>query len=154
MSKIVLVDPPGSVLHSIVQHDVAYVTEQCERNMLRHRYDTIAEGIGLDRRCHNFSLGLHNIDDSIQVTDQEAVDMAHYVLRKEGLLIGSSSAMNLVGAVRVAKGLDCGNVVTVLCDSGYRHLTRFWDRDFILDAGLEWPPDSERIPGCLRNSSE
>ena len=40
----------GSVLHSIAQHDVAYVTEQCERNMLRHRHDTIAEGIGLDRR--------------------------------------------------------------------------------------------------------
>lgn len=49
--------------------------------------------------------------------------------------------MNLVGAVLAARDLGPGHtVVTVLCDSGQRHLTRFWNRDFIEKVkALVWP---------------
>ena len=44
-----------------------------------------------------------------------------------GIFVGSSSAMNCVGAVKAARRLGPGHtIVTVLCDSGQRHLTKFW----------------------------
>lgn len=49
--------------------------------------------------------------------------MAHWLLQTEGLWVGSSSAMNIVGAVRTASKLPEGSkVVTVVCDGGQRHL--------------------------------
>ena len=151
--QIVLVDPPGSALYHRIHHGVAYAPQQQERALKRHRYDTLAEGIGLDRLTHNFLLGVDCIDDAIRVSDQEAVDMAHWLLRNEGLWVGSSSAMNVAGAVRVASSLSTGStVVTVICDAGSRHVTRFWNADFIREWGLKWPGDSsgECIPECLR----
>ncbi len=152
--NIVLVDPPGSALYNKIEHGVAYASEQQERSMRKHRYDTLAEGIGLDRVTHNFALGLDSIDRSIRVTDQEAVDMAHWMLRTEGLWMGSSSAMNLVGAVRVALDLTPGaNIVTMVCDAGQRHATRFWNPSFVQEWGCTWP-NSRTIPNCLRSKLE
>jgi cysteine synthase len=117
--------------------------------------DTLAEGIGLDRITHNFALGLDSIDKAIRVTDQEAVDMAHWLLSTEGLWVGSSSAMNVVGAIRTAHDLpEQSTIVTVICDGGQRHATRFWNPVFIREWGLKWPggsePDEkERLPECL-----
>jgi cysteine synthase A len=149
---VVLVDPPGSALYHKIQHGIAYAPQQQERNLKRHRYDTLAEGIGLDRVTHNLAAGLDCIDEAVQVTDQEAVDMAHWLLHMEGLWVGSSSAMNVVGAVRTARNLDTGcKVVTIICDAGQRHVTRFWNRDFILSWGLQWPGDTKRIPDCLQD---
>ena len=156
--RVVLVDPPGSALYHRIEHGVAYATQQAERTLRRHRYDTLAEGIGLDRLTYNFSLGLDCIDRAIRVSDQEAVDMAHFLLEQEGLWVGSSSAMNVVGALRTALSLPPDStVVTVICDGGQRHATRFWNPMFIRDEwGLIWPPDernkngTRRIPECLK----
>ena len=157
--RIVLVDPPGSALYHKIKHGIVYAPQQRERALKRHRYDTLAEGIGLDRLTHNFQLGLDCIDDAVRVTDQEAVDMAHYLLKTEGLWVGSSSSMNVVGAVRTAASLPKGStVVTVICDGGQRHVTRFWNRDFIVKWGLRWPGDNsmdtnaatdETMPDCV-----
>lgn len=160
--KIVLVDPPGSALYNKIKYNVAFASEQKERSMKRHRYDTLAEGIGLDRITHNFSLGADNgvIDDAIRVTDQEAVDIAHWLLREEGLFVGSSSAMNVIGAIRTVidareNNLEFHNVVTIICDGGQRHLSRFWNREFIIKWGLKWPGDDlnewiNRLPACIQ----
>jgi len=149
--KIVLVDPPGSALYNKVEHGVAYAVEQRERSLRKHRYDTIAEGIGLDRVTRNFSSGFDCIDSAIRVTDQEAVDMAHWILHIEGLWIGSSSAMNVVGAMRTALSLSEGSsVATIICDGGQRHATRFWDPTFIQEWGLQWP-GTDCIPECLQS---
>ncbi|OEU22832.1 PALP-domain-containing protein [Fragilariopsis cylindrus CCMP1102] len=149
--KIVLVEPPGSVLYNKVEHGVAYAVEQRERSLRKHRYDTIAEGIGLDRVTRNFSSGFDCIDSAIRVTDQEAVDMAHWILHIEGLWIGSSSAMNVVGAIRTALSLPEGSsVATIICDGGQRHATRFWDPTFIKKWGLQWP-GTDCIPECLQS---
>lgn len=152
--RTVLVDPKGSVLYSKIEHGVAFTTQQRERELLRHRYDSIAEGIGLDRITANMSQGLPFIDSAIAVSDQEAVDMAHFILDNEGLMIGSSSAMNVVGAIRTAlKMSPQSRVCTIICDSGQRHVTRFWNREFILSRGLQWPRDKESVlPECLQES--
>jgi len=151
-TQIVLVDPPGSSLYNKVKFGVAFAPQQAEQKLKRHRYDTIAEGIGLDRITHNFSLGEPFLDKAIRVPDQEAVSMAHWLLSVEGLFCGSSSAMNVVGAVETARSLPEGSVVvTVICDTGQRHVTRFWNRDFCRSWGLTWPGDDRKahIPQCL-----
>lgn len=45
--------------------------------------------------------------------------------------------MNCVGAVRVAQSLGPGHtIVTILCDSGMRHLSKFYDAQFLSQYGL------------------
>jgi cysteine synthase A len=150
--RIVLVDPPGSVLYHKIQDGIAYTPQQAERVLKRHRYDTIAEGIGLDRLTRNMTAGLDYIDEAVRVTDQEALDMAHWILQHEGLWVGSSSAMNLVGAIRTAATLPPESVVvTMVCDAGSRHVTRFWNRQFCQDWGLVWPGDEPRLPACIQD---
>lgn len=70
---------------------------------------------------------MHHITSSIKVTDEEAMAMARWLVEQDGIFIGSSSAVNCVAAVRTALKLGPGKrVVTMLCDSGTRHLSKFW----------------------------
>lgn len=67
------------------------------------------------------------IDDAVRVTDEEAMGMARWLVERDGIFVGSSSAVNCVAAVRVARRLGKGKrIVTILCDSGTRHLSKFW----------------------------
>jgi cysteine synthase A len=53
--------------------------------------------------------------------------MARWLVERDGLFVGSSSAVNCVAAVKTALELGSGHrVVTILCDSGTRHLSKFW----------------------------
>lgn len=66
--------------------------------------------------------------------------MAHFLLRNEGLWVGSSSAVNCVGAVKAARKLGHGNcVVTILCDGGSRHLSKFYNAQFLEEQDLHVP---------------
>lgn len=45
--------------------------------------------------------------------------------------------MNCVGAVRMARALGPGHrVVTLLCDGGQRHLSKFHSQQYLTEAGL------------------
>lgn len=58
-------------------------------------------------------------------------------MKNDGLFLGSSSAMNCVGAVRVAQSIGPGHtVVTILCDSGMRHLSKFYNAEYLTQYGL------------------
>jgi cysteine synthase len=153
--RVVLADPIGSVLFGKIEHGVAYTSQQQERTLLRHRYDSIAEGIGLDRITDNVNEGLPYIDSAISIPDQEIVKMAHYILREEGLMVGSSTAINIIAAIITATQQlpKHSRVCTIFCDSGQRHITRLWNRDYILSRQLSWPQDElhQQVPECLRN---
>jgi len=151
--KVCLADPPGSSLFHKVRSGVLYTQEQAEKQLQRHRYDTVTEGIGIDRLTANFSQGLaeHNhdamavIDSAVQVSDQEAVDMARYLLDHEGIFVGSSAALNVAAVVKVARELGPGKVlVTILCDGGQRHMSKFHNPDFLKDFGLRAASDHAR----------
>ena len=62
------------------------------------------------------------IDEVVAVSDVAAERMARRLAREEGLLAGPSSGANVHAACEVARSLDAGIVVTVLCDSGERYL--------------------------------
>lgn len=130
---VFLADPPGSSLYNKVKYNVAYSPEQAERRLRRHRYDTIIEGVGLDRVTNNFDQAI--IDDAFSVSDEEAVAMSRFMLHREGLFIGSSSAMNLVAVIKMIRQFAIHDkqykIVTLLCDSGNRHLSRFWNDEYL-----------------------
>jgi len=64
------------------------------------------------------------IDDIVQVTDGEAVEMALRLWREEGVFAGMSSGANVAVALRLAEEMSRGQrVVTVMHDSGDRYLT-------------------------------
>ncbi|MCS3757279.1 PLP-dependent cysteine synthase family protein [Salinibacter ruber] len=59
---------------------------------------------------------------------EAAVDMTRRLAREEGLLVGPSAGANVAAAFDVARSLDAGTVVTILCDTGTRYLSDdFWE---------------------------
>lgn len=66
-------------------------------------------------------------DGEQRVGTEEAFTMTRRLAREEGLLVGVSSGANVAAALRVARTLRAGVVVTILCDSGVRYLSEpFW----------------------------
>jgi cysteine synthase len=120
----VVADPLGSSLYSYVKHGTLEVTG-----------DSMAEGIGIKRITENFRTAI--ADDAVRVDDRTMVEMAYYLLREEGLLLGGSAALNVAAAARVAKTLPPeSTVVTVLCDGGGRYLSRLYSAAWLADNGL------------------
>lgn len=134
--KVVLADPQGSGLYNKVKHGVMYSSTEREGTRRRQQVDSIVEGIGVNRVTHNFETGRDLVDDAVKVTDEQACRMARWLVENDGIFVGSSSSVNCVAAVVTAASLPAGSqVVTILCDSGTRHLSKFWKR--IKDLGLE-----------------
>ncbi|RSH84834.1 uncharacterized protein EHS24_006363 [Apiotrichum porosum] len=135
--KVVLADPEGSGLFNKVKYGVMFASQESEGTKRRHQVDTVVEGIGINRITHNFELGEAIIDDAYRVTDAEAVAMSRYLVANDGLFLGSSSACNLVACVRLAKTMPRGaRIVTILCDSGARHQTKFWSDEYLAKHGI------------------
>jgi len=67
-------------------------------------------------------------DATIEVRSEEAFAMARRLARTEGLMVGVSAAANVAAALRVARDLREGVVVTILCDGAAKYLSdRFWE---------------------------
>jgi cysteine synthase A len=133
--RIVLADPPGSGLLNKVRKGVMYDGAEAEGHRARHQVDTVTEGVGINRITRNFARA--SVDDAVRVSDAESVHMARYLMRHDALFVGSSSALNCVGAVKLAAQLPRGSViVTMLCDSGTRHLTKFWNDEYLARANI------------------
>ncbi|KAH8682495.1 tryptophan synthase beta subunit-like PLP-dependent enzyme [Xylariales sp. PMI_506] len=134
--KIVLADPQGSGLYNKIRHGVMYSSTEREGTRRRQQVDTIVEGIGINRITANFEAARDFVDDAVKVTDEQACRMARWLTEHDGIFVGSSSSVNCVAAVVAALSLPEGStVVTVLCDSGARHLSKFWKK--IAEMGLE-----------------
>jgi cysteine synthase A len=125
--KIGLADPPGAALHS-------YFTT----GELKAEGGSITEGIGQARITKNLE-GL-TVDHSWQIPDVETVQTVFDLVAHEGLVLGSSSGINVAGAVRMAREMGPGHtIVTILCDSGTRYASRLFNRDFLKAKQLPVP---------------
>ena len=130
----ILADPQGSALASRINAGTLFNVKDKEGFRSRHPFDTITEGIGLNRLTENFQIGVPFIDRAFTVSDAEAVKMSRYLLNTEGLFLGSSSAVNCACVVKARMaGLIKENdvVVTILCDSGSRHVSKFWNDTYL-----------------------
>lgn len=135
--KVFLADPQGSGMFNRVKYGVMYDNVEKEGTRRRHQVDTIIEGIGLNRITHNFLQGEDCIDDSIRVSDQQALKMARFLSSNDGLFVGSSSSINAVAAVTIAKNAKPGSkIVMIACDSGSRHLSKFWKEALKIDKNI------------------
>jgi cysteine synthase A len=92
--KVILADPQGSGLYNRVKYGVMFDTKEREGTRRRHQIDTIVEGIGINRVTANFEAGRELVDDAIRVSDEQALAMARWLVEKDGIFVGSSSAVN------------------------------------------------------------
>lgn len=91
---VVLADPQGSGLYNRVRYGVMFDLKEREGTRRRRQVDTIVEGIGINRVTANFDVGKELVDDAVRVTDAQALAMARWLVEKDGIFIGSSSAVN------------------------------------------------------------
>jgi len=123
-TRVVLADPGGSGLYAYIK-----------TGTIATEGDSIAEGIGIKRITANFASA--PVDDAVRVDDTAMVSMARWLLHEEGLFVGGSAALNVVGAARVAKTLPPGSVVvTILCDGGDRYRSRLYDDAWLAENDL------------------
>lgn len=99
---------------------------------------SITEGIGQGRITKNLE-GLQ-LDDAFQIPDAEALPYIFDLLKHEGLCLGGSSAINIAGAVRLAKQMGPGKtIVTILGDYGTRYQSKLFNPAFLTEKGLPTP---------------
>lgn len=79
------------------------------------------EGIGTGRVVPHMSDKPY--DEARAIDEEEARAMALRLAREEGLLVGTSSALNIAAALQVARELGPGKIVTtVAVDTGLKYL--------------------------------
>jgi S-sulfo-L-cysteine synthase (O-acetyl-L-serine-dependent) len=67
-------------------------------------------------------------DENRRASTEEAYEMVKRVAREEGVLVGISSGAAVATALRVAREIEHGAVVTILCDGADKYLSeRFWE---------------------------
>ena len=125
--RIVASDPMGAAMYSWFK-----------RGELKSEGSSVTEGIGLGRVTGNVKDA--PVDDAYQIPDREALDVIFQLVRKEGLVVGGSSGINVAGAIRLARELGPDHtVVTILADSGTRYQSKLFNRAFLEEKGLPAP---------------
>ena len=125
--KIGLADPDGSALFK-------YYTDE----ILKSEGSSITEGIGQGRITKNLE-GLKP-DFSYNIKDDEALKIIYALIIEEGLSLGTSSGINICGAIKMAKELGPGHtIVTILCDHSQRYKSKLFNIKFLKEKNLPVP---------------
>ena len=122
-----LADPEGSSLFSYYRN-----------GELKSHGNSISEGIGQGRITAN--LAEAPIDMAFCLSDHNALPLIFDLMRDEGLYLGGSSAINVAGALEMARAMGPGHtIVTILCDSGQRYQSKVWNPEFLKSKNLPIP---------------
>jgi len=125
--KIGLADPMGAALY-----------EYYTNGELKSSGTSITEGIGQGRITANLEGA--PVDIAFQIPDEEALPVMFNLLREEGLSLGTSSGVNVAGAIHLAKEIGPGHtIVTVLCDGAHRYASKIFNVEFLKEKGLPFP---------------
>jgi cysteine synthase A len=134
--KVVSVDPDGSGIFNFLTQGKHIATEG----------GSFTEGIGIMRLVENFKQA--KIDYAINLPDKDIVTVAEYVRQQDGLVLGSSSALNVTAAFYSALKLGPENggkkqrIVTIACDLGERSISKLYNREFLASKGIVAEEDS------------
>ncbi|MBY5351162.1 cysteine synthase A [Rhizobium leguminosarum] len=133
--KIGIADPDGAALYEFYQNGA-----------LKSEGSSITEGIGQGRITAN--LEGFTPDYAYRISDAEALPYLFDLVENEGLCLGGSTAINIAGAVNLARDLGPGHtVVTILCDYGNRYQSKLFNPDFLTSKGLP-------VPGWMAKSPD
>ena len=125
--RIYLAAPMGSAIYSHYAHGV-----------LKAEGNSITEGIGQGRITKNLEGA--PIDGWFQVTDEEMLPVLFDLVQEEGLIVGGSSGINILGAIKAAKELGPGHtIVTILADYGTRYQSKLFNPAFLRERNLPLP---------------
>ena len=131
-----IADPMGSGVFGLYNEGVA--TEG----------NSITEGIGQGRITAN--LEGYTPDYTCRVSDEESLPVVFDLLRDEGLCMGGSTGINIVGAMKLARELGPGKtIVTMLCDYGTRYQSKLYNPTFLREKGLPVPDWLEAEQGLV-----
>ena len=126
--QIALSDPMGSVLYNWKI-----------KGELKAEGNSVTEGIGQGRVTKNLE-GVP-LDTAFQITDEEALPVLFDLIEHEGLVLGGSTAINIVGAMKLARQLGKGKtIVTILADGGQRYQSKLFNPAFLREKKLPLPP--------------
>jgi cystathionine beta-synthase len=78
------------------------------------------------------------IDEFRQLSDKESFAMARRLAREEGILVGGSAGLNVALALQVAREVNDPEacVVTILCDTGERYLSKLFNDEWMQENQL------------------
>jgi cysteine synthase A len=117
--KVVLVDPEGSGLKSYI-----------DSGHFESHGSSFTEGIGIMRLVENFKKA--KVDQAITISDDDLVCISRYVKNHDGLVLGSSSALNVAGAFYTALNASEGNtIVSFACDLGERSYSKLYNDEYL-----------------------
>jgi cysteine synthase A len=123
-----IADPGGAALYNWYKH-----------GELKAEGTSITEGIGQGRVTANLQGVV--VDEAFRIEDKDWLPVLYQLIQEEGLSLGGSSALNVLGAVQLAKKLGPGKtIVTVLCDYANRYASRLFNPDFLRSKDLPLPP--------------
>ena len=123
-----LADPGGAALYNWYK-----------RGDLKAEGTSITEGIGQGRVTANLEGVI--VDEAYRVEDADWLPVLYNLIQEEGLCVGGSSALNVLGAMRLAQTLGPGKrIVTILCDYGNRYTSRLFNPEFLRAKNLPTPP--------------
>jgi cysteine synthase len=123
--RVIAIDPAGSGIFSYVKTGV-----------LSSQGSSITEGIGIMRLTANFTSAI--IDDAVQCSDQAMIEMLYHLAAEDGLVVGTSAALNVRAAYDLAmqhRGSGM-RIVTILCDHGSRYTSKIFNPAFLQSKGL------------------
>jgi len=96
---------------------------------------SFTEGIGIMRLVENFKQA--KIDHAVTLPDQDLVTVSRYIRDHDGLVLGSSSALNVAGAIMAALNGKAGRkIVTFACDLGERSFSKLYNKEFLAEKGI------------------
>jgi cysteine synthase len=116
--KVILSDPLGSGLFSYFHSGALAATGT-----------SITEGIGIMRVTDNFRKAM--LDDAMQMSDERMISMLYHVAKEDGLVIGTSAALNVASAYEIALKNPGARIATMLCDHGSRYASKIFSADFL-----------------------
>ena len=119
-----LVDPDGSGIYNYLKN-----------GQYANSGGSFTEGIGIMRKVENFRLA--KINKAITLPDQDLVSISRQVRDLDGIVLGSSSALNVAGALYAAAKMGPGNrIVTFACDVPERSFSKLYNEAFLTEKNI------------------
>jgi cysteine synthase len=138
-TRLLVADPEGSAFYR------GWLEDSCDPTAPGSRI----EGIGRPRVEPSFVGGV--VDDMVQVPDAASIATMRWVSERLGRRVGPSTGTNVWASLEVISRMreqgEAGSVVTLLCDSGERYLSTYYDDAWLAAWGIDLAPYREALAG-------